>query len=90
MHQAGINIRFMGRVRSHLLRPDLRRILLLDMVARLLKTHLNAALRKKMEEVRLSLEEPYKTVVADFFNRLTQESEVSSNYWNKDLKAREL
>lgn len=44
----------MGRVRSHILRPDLRRILLLDMLARLLKTQLNAALRTKMEEVRTS------------------------------------
>lgn len=122
MHQAGINVRFMGRVRSHILRPDLRRILLLDMLARLLKTQLNAALRTKMEEVcslaaalpvthsahshtgspllkhghsthlqvRLSLEEPYKTVVANFFNRLTQETEVSANYWNKELKVRHL
>ena len=51
MHQAGINVRFMGRVRSHVLRPDLRRIMLLEMLSRLLKTLLNAALRTKMEEV---------------------------------------
>lgn len=41
-------------------------------------------------QVRLSLEEPYKTVVANFFNRLTQETEVSANYWNKELKVRQV
>jgi hypothetical protein len=34
------------------------------MLARLAKTQLKALLRQKMEEVRLSLEEPFKIVVA--------------------------
>jgi hypothetical protein len=45
-------------------RPDIRKHLLVEMLARLAKTQLKALLRQKMEEVRLSLEEPFKIVVA--------------------------
>ena len=42
------------------------------MLSRTIKTVMKALLRKQMEKVRLSLEEPYKSVVADYLNRLTQ------------------
>ncbi len=50
----------------------MKRLLLLEMLARTIKTQMKALLRLQMEKVRLSLEEPYKTVVAEYLNLLTQ------------------
>lgn len=59
IHYHGVNIRHLGRIRSHVKDEHLRKLILTECVARTVKNCWRKLLRKKMEELKISLLEPY-------------------------------
>eukprot|EP01119_Soliformovum_irregulare_P020731 TRINITY_DN6771_c0_g1_i1.p1 TRINITY_DN6771_c0_g1~~TRINITY_DN6771_c0_g1_i1.p1 ORF type:complete len:1301 (+),score=414.07 TRINITY_DN6771_c0_g1_i1:81-3983(+) len=87
MHREGINVRHMGKVRSHTKEPIIRRMLLLEMVCRTIKNCLRSRLRTKMEEIKVPAEEAYKQVVVDYFNLIIGSENTDGNrFWNLEIK----
>eukprot|EP01127_Copromyxa_protea_P013751 TRINITY_DN3720_c0_g1_i2.p1 TRINITY_DN3720_c0_g1~~TRINITY_DN3720_c0_g1_i2.p1 ORF type:complete len:1412 (+),score=225.99 TRINITY_DN3720_c0_g1_i2:23-4237(+) len=66
LHQAGINIRHLGRVRSLVTNEFARKILLEEIVARTLKNMVREELRETMKTLRVSVEDPYLTLITKF------------------------
>jgi hypothetical protein len=59
LHAAGINCRHMGLVRQHVENQELRRMILTEIVARVVKAEIARQLRAKMDELKLAFEAPY-------------------------------
>ena len=70
LHRHGINVRHCGRVRRCCRSRAARRILLTEMVARVLKEEMNVRLRKVMGESRIPLKIPYRQAVVHFLNEI--------------------
>eukprot|EP01133_Synstelium_polycarpum_P013661 gene13661-16088_t len=68
IHREGINVRYLGLVRAHVTSPELKRVLLTEIVARVFKNIIRADLRDKMKELRSIEADSYVQVVMDFFN----------------------
>eukprot|EP00727_Mastigamoeba_balamuthi_P008686 m51a1_g444 hypothetical protein (1769) ;mRNA; r:86393-107549 len=86
MHRRGINMRFLGRVRAQSKDPKILGLLLVEMIARVLKSLLAAKLRKKHEEMGVvAVDQPYRTLCVDFFNLALGTSEPSDRFWDKTL-----
>eukprot|EP01126_Amoeba_proteus_P046132 TRINITY_DN5198_c0_g1_i5.p1 TRINITY_DN5198_c0_g1~~TRINITY_DN5198_c0_g1_i5.p1 ORF type:complete len:429 (+),score=94.60 TRINITY_DN5198_c0_g1_i5:1108-2394(+) len=66
VHQKGINIRHMGRLRQQLTDHKVKQLVLTECVARTLKNLIRGILREKMKQLQISIEEPYKTEVFNF------------------------
>lgn len=56
------------------------------MSARVVKNKLRKVLRKKMKELKVPLEEPYRRLVISYLNLVLGDSEASEEYWNGNLK----
>ena len=77
LHSSGINCRHIGRVRKALQQygesaAGLSKLLMTEMVARLLSGLLKQLLRIEMKKTKIASQEPYKTVVIDFLNSILQ------------------
>eukprot|EP01127_Copromyxa_protea_P023699 TRINITY_DN8982_c0_g1_i1.p1 TRINITY_DN8982_c0_g1~~TRINITY_DN8982_c0_g1_i1.p1 ORF type:complete len:1492 (-),score=227.39 TRINITY_DN8982_c0_g1_i1:132-3959(-) len=59
IHYHGINIRHLGRLRQHVESPKLRKLILTECAARGIKNKWRKLVRRKMEELKISLVEPY-------------------------------
>eukprot|EP01117_Protostelium_nocturnum_P010911 TRINITY_DN3939_c0_g1_i1.p1 TRINITY_DN3939_c0_g1~~TRINITY_DN3939_c0_g1_i1.p1 ORF type:complete len:1699 (-),score=618.56 TRINITY_DN3939_c0_g1_i1:206-5302(-) len=79
LHRAGINIRYIGIVRSHTKNPFVRRFLLMEMIARSIKNLLRAELRRISRTNESQAIEPYKKVVLDLFNLIINGRSSSLN-----------
>ncbi|EFA80095.1 leucine-rich repeat-containing protein [Heterostelium album PN500] len=80
MHRLGINLRHMGRLRSHSISNRLRDLLLLEMAARSIKCIIKEDMRLKMKEVHGLSEEPFKEVVITIFNKVL---DFKSDIWTR-------
>ncbi len=85
MHEAGINMRYLGLVRKHVEGEQVRQILLEQMLARVLKKRLQDKLHKLREQSPLLL--PYRELVARFFEKCAS-ADPQSSFWRGDMKRR--
>jgi hypothetical protein len=65
---------------------DLKMMLLVEMLARLLKTQIRQSLRETMRKLKVPLEQPYRRLVVDYLNLVFGESAKSDRYWDLRLK----
>lgn len=81
IHKFGINCRQLGRIRSRILLTDDKAqfkpaFILVEIIARTCKNHLQEQWRLSMEEKRVASSEPYLNVAVDYLNVLLRD-EVS-------------
>lgn len=96
MHRHGINIRHLGLLRTFAKSKPVKRLLLLEMVARVIKdilryessivciltnSFLRSQMRNIMREVRVLSEEPFKQVVLKTFNYTLGRDPQSTKFW---------
>lgn len=86
VHQSGINIRYLGKLRAKLTSLPWKDILLQEMVARTLKNELRARFRATMKKMRYISSQPYRKVALDFVNLVFGNNEESKVFWNFTLK----
>lgn len=84
MHQEGINVRFLGKVRSYVTLPHIKSALLMEMVSRVCKNDLRSILRRS---VTLSEDVRYRNIV-NYFNVLLGNSKESDDYWLLSIKTK--
>ena len=86
VHREGINIRYLGRVRSELKRkdlPELSRILLNEMCARIIKNHLKRKLRDRVEQQAYG-DHMFTVTVMNYLNFvLGQAKDPADDFWKK-------
>jgi hypothetical protein len=85
MHTSGINVRMMGRVRNYLsneLSAHLRKVLLTEMTARVIKNKLQEMLREKMQSLRISVADPYKGVAFTYLDFLFSRRMQMPSFWS--------
>lgn len=81
MHKNGINLRYLGLIRTHVSDPFVRRLLLLEMITRVLAM----LLRKKFREKSPS--RSYINDVVDFLNLvLSKNLDQATEFWNSVKK----
>jgi hypothetical protein len=74
VHRKGVNMRYIGLVRRHMSDLDSRTLLLVEMCARVVKNKICKLLRRRVRQLRVPLEEPYRQLVrppARLFDRST-------------------
>eukprot|EP00029_Vermamoeba_vermiformis_P005506 TRINITY_DN1931_c0_g1_i1.p1 TRINITY_DN1931_c0_g1~~TRINITY_DN1931_c0_g1_i1.p1 ORF type:complete len:1922 (+),score=411.10 TRINITY_DN1931_c0_g1_i1:83-5848(+) len=81
MHRHGINIRHLGLLRTFSKSKPVRKLLLLEMVARVIKDVLRSQMRNIMREVRVLSEEPFKQIVLKTFNYTLGRDPQSGKFW---------
>ena len=86
LHQAGINIRLLGVLRSHVTTPALRDVLLVEMLARVLKSDMRQRWRDKMATYKYISDGVYRRCSIDFVNLIFCRSEHSTRYWQTNIK----
>ena len=86
LHQAGINIRYLGVLRSHLRTAAMRDMLLVEMLARVLKAEMRRRWRERMSTVRYISDGAYRRCSIDFCNLVFFNSKDSRTYWQTEVK----
>eukprot|EP01125_Pyxidicula_operculata_P011059 TRINITY_DN3612_c0_g1_i10.p1 TRINITY_DN3612_c0_g1~~TRINITY_DN3612_c0_g1_i10.p1 ORF type:complete len:1231 (+),score=183.36 TRINITY_DN3612_c0_g1_i10:494-3694(+) len=86
LHREGINIRHLGLVRSHVKNPEIRQLILIEMIARLVKNVLRKKWRDQMKKQPSASEEPCKKVAVKYLNLVLGNDERSKLYWQFELK----
>lgn len=86
MHREGINLRYMGKIRKEAKSKELKRVILVEMIARVLKNTLKRKWRNLVKKNPECGEESYKHVTAKFLNRALGESNDSFIYWQFNVK----
>lgn len=84
LHQRGINIRLIGFVYQLLKSPSLRKTVLVEMVARILKDGIRARLRTTTRKLKVPASEPYRQIVINFLNEIFVRDKVS--FWTQHIK----
>jgi hypothetical protein len=87
LHQRGINVRYLGLVRSHLSQEHWRSYLLLEIIARTLKNEFREQCRARMKEIQYISDSPFRRIAIEFINLVFHNSAESQNYWNSTLKS---
>eukprot|EP00005_Dracoamoeba_jomungandri_P004099 CAMPEP_0174253460 /NCGR_PEP_ID=MMETSP0439-20130205/2820_1 /TAXON_ID=0 /ORGANISM="Stereomyxa ramosa, Strain Chinc5" /LENGTH=881 /DNA_ID=CAMNT_0015334497 /DNA_START=180 /DNA_END=2825 /DNA_ORIENTATION=- len=83
LHRAGINIRHLGKVRAQVESVVVKRLILLEILARVLKNKLRAEMRKIQEKEELH----FQLLVLQFFNTTFGfEGDTSELFW-KSIKS---
>eukprot|EP01090_Pellita_catalonica_P018797 TRINITY_DN6182_c0_g1_i1.p1 TRINITY_DN6182_c0_g1~~TRINITY_DN6182_c0_g1_i1.p1 ORF type:complete len:798 (+),score=103.87 TRINITY_DN6182_c0_g1_i1:52-2394(+) len=77
LHRAGINIRHLGRVRSHIKSRYLRELILREICARYIKN----VLRCEMRKITTNDEDTFRRMIVDFFNLVFGSKKGSHVYW---------
>eukprot|EP01091_Cochliopodium_minus_P013369 TRINITY_DN4293_c0_g1_i1.p1 TRINITY_DN4293_c0_g1~~TRINITY_DN4293_c0_g1_i1.p1 ORF type:complete len:537 (-),score=110.57 TRINITY_DN4293_c0_g1_i1:953-2563(-) len=87
IHQSGINMRHLGRVRSHCQNGLIKRYLLLEMVMRCIKNELRKEIRNLVKSWKMHCSNSvYQKQVIDYFNKIISKSKESYQYWQFHLK----
>lgn len=91
IHAKGICMRHIGLLLSHLRDPEqfheVRVLLVIEAIARVVKNKLRAKLRKKMQRLKQPLEAPYRRLVINFMNLVFGRTRRSDTFWNTTIKA---
>jgi tetratricopeptide (TPR) repeat protein len=82
MHEYGLNVRCLGLVLIQMtISNQAHMLLLVEMIARVLKIELRAQMRKKEAKLKLVTNEPYKALVAAFFDLIFAKTKASDTFW---------
>ena len=85
-HREGINVRYLGLVRSHLKTPALRNAVLMELIARVIKNNLNEELRKAARSSKNRGDENFQPIALSFFNLILSNKSGSELWWCKTIK----
>ncbi|MDP2437556.1 MAG: hypothetical protein Q8P67_17575 [archaeon] len=87
MHMWGMNVRLIGLLiaESQYYPTEVTLALLIEAVARALKSHLRARMRAKMCELKVPLLAPYRQLIVDFFNQVFRPVEDSLEFWADEI-----
>jgi tetratricopeptide (TPR) repeat protein len=88
LHSRGANLRYLGLLRSHVRDPELRDLILVEMVARVVKTELREKMRAVLQQSVLPLEDPRRQAVISHLNVVFGNSDQARLYWGEHLKTR--
>lgn len=83
LHRRGINLRHLGLVRASTSKPNIRKALLIEMVARSLKNDLNGRLRQVANTNKHPSNGPYKAAIVSFFNLVLSDGHP---FWTTHIK----
>lgn len=86
LHAHGINLRHLGFVRSQCKNLAIRRALLCCCIARIMKNVVKERMRKKMRQVQVPSDLPFKSEVIYCFNLIASKSDVCDIFWKFDIK----
>jgi len=87
LHPRGLNMRHLGRVRKQVEDGLTRELILSVAVGRTLKHFVNGKMRRKMREIQVPAEEPFKKVVLDFLNKVVSKERKYDRFWKVEVKA---
>lgn len=85
LHQAGINVRHLGRVRAHLRAQEWRDLALVEMVARTLKNLLRRDMRRSMATLDNLSAERFRLLSIEAANRAFAPSRAQAEFWREEL-----
>lgn len=85
-HREGINVRYLGLVRSLLKSPALRSAILMELIARVIKNNLNEELRKAARSSKNRGDENFQPIALSFFNLILGNKPGSDAWWSKTIK----
>jgi alpha-tubulin suppressor-like RCC1 family protein len=88
VHRGGVNLRYLGLVRSHVRDVALRDRMMVEMVARVIKEQLRVKMREALADTVLPLEDPRRQAVVKHMNLVFGDSSVSRQFWTTTLKKR--
>jgi len=94
VHARGVNIRWLGLVFTTLqrdvadsaLKRKCLKLVLLEMMARVIKQDIRRRLRGRMKKLKLPLEDPYCQLIADYLNIVFGNNKKSGTYWEQHLE----
>jgi hypothetical protein len=82
MHREGVNLRHMGLVRSKSQVFRVRRCLLTEMLARVVKDLFRGQMRATSRQVRNLADEPYKEMIIRLLNLVLGRDEPAAEFWS--------
>jgi hypothetical protein len=85
LHRFGINIRHLGHVRQHATSNGLRKAILVEMIARVMKLHLRTRWRQQLEKFPTSEGSSARHAASKFLNLAFGISDKSLIYWTFEL-----
>lgn len=85
-HREGINVRYLGLVRSRLTSPRLRSAVLMELIARVIKNNLNEELRKAAKQSKNRGDENLQPIALSFFNLILGSKPGSEAWWSRTIK----
>ena len=85
LHRLGVNVRYLGLVRSLCVEPLARSLLALELAARTIKCDINSSLRSLMESMRLPVDQPYRHFLVVYMN-VVLGGLRSEEFWKIDLR----
>ena len=89
LHRNGVNLRYLGLLFDLAEERILKIFLIVEAVARVLKNDLRHRLRRKMAQLCLPLEAPYRSLVVGFLNRVFYQTIMgypdSIRYWTAHI-----
>ncbi|KAL6050246.1 Clu domain-containing protein [Balamuthia mandrillaris] len=90
LHRQGINVRYLGKVRSFLRNAEWRQVLLEEMIARMVSILLKAQMRAEMQAQKTLTEEPFKLIAIStlgcVFDGLLTSKDVHQ-FWHVRIKS---
>eukprot|EP01127_Copromyxa_protea_P018085 TRINITY_DN5615_c0_g1_i5.p1 TRINITY_DN5615_c0_g1~~TRINITY_DN5615_c0_g1_i5.p1 ORF type:complete len:1747 (+),score=336.92 TRINITY_DN5615_c0_g1_i5:29-5269(+) len=92
-HIYGVNMRYMGLVRAYFYNNNnsrgndpvlagLKKLMLEEMVARVMKIQIKQRFRKRTEQEKTPAEEPYRVEILDFLNEIFLLGDKRETYWS--------
>eukprot|EP01091_Cochliopodium_minus_P008798 TRINITY_DN2050_c0_g2_i9.p1 TRINITY_DN2050_c0_g2~~TRINITY_DN2050_c0_g2_i9.p1 ORF type:complete len:1349 (-),score=401.15 TRINITY_DN2050_c0_g2_i9:136-4182(-) len=87
-HEVGVNMRQIGRVRFNSKNETIKKLLMVEALARTMKSHLRALYREKMSQLTVPNEEVFREITISFMNLIfgNINQTKSEQYWNGVLK----
>lgn len=85
-HAAGINLRYLGRVRFHSTSNLIRSVLMVEMISRTVKHILRKKMRSLMKRLKAPISSPFRTLVVTILNLVFGSSPEATAFWNERLK----
>lgn len=82
-------MRHLGRVRANAKVDEVRRVLLVEALARTMKCQLRSLYREKMKQITVPSSDPFREITVEFFNLVIgagEYAEKSREYWEGPLK----
>lgn len=86
LHNRGVNMRQMGFLRTHVKSERVKELLLIICISRLVKDRLKDDMRSTMMRSRVPSDNPFKTEIMIWLNRILGHEQNSHDWWHITLK----